>query len=119
MREFYKILSAAEWQAFRISGTFAGSAVDRRDGFIHFSYADQLGETANRHFSGHTGLVLLAIDPARFGPALRNEVSRGGALFPHLYTSLSITDVVWDRPLGSDEDGRPILPSLGPGPVLG
>ena len=119
MRPFYKIISAAEWREFRVTGEFFGSAVDLRDGFIHFSYADQLAETAERHFSGQTGLVLLEIAPARLLPHLRDEVSRNGALFPHLYTTLSIADVVWDRPVGSDEDGTPVLPSLDPSPDLG
>jgi len=111
---FYKILSAGEWQHFRREGVFAGSPVDLQDGFIHFSYADQLAETARRHFAGRTGLVLLAIRPDRLGPALRDEVSRGGALFPHLYATLSIDDVVWDRPIATDENGLPVLPLLDP-----
>jgi uncharacterized protein (DUF952 family) len=119
LREIYKIIGAAEWHEFRASGEFRGSTVDLKDGFIHFSYADQLEETARRHFSGQTGLVLLAIAPARLLPALRNEVSRGGELFPHLYGTLSIADVVWDRPVGSDEDGRPVLPSLDSNPDQG
>ena len=114
MPEFYKILDLAEWEQFRQEGLFAGSPVDLRDGFIHFSYADQLAETARRHFDGRTGLVLLAIRPDRLGPALRDEVSRGGALFPHLYATLSIEDVVWDRPIATDEDGLPVLPPLDP-----
>lgn len=114
MSEIYKILSAGEWAEFRREGIFAGSPVDLADGFIHFSYADQLGETARRHFAGRTGLVLLAVRPDRLGPALRDEVSRGGALFPHLYAALSIGDVVWDRPLSTDADGLPVLPPLDP-----
>ena len=114
MSEIYKILSAGEWEQFRREGVFAGAPVDLQDGFIHFSYAGQLAETARRHFSGRTGLVLLAIQPDRLGAALRDEVSRGGALFPHLYATLSIGDVVWDRPIATDEAGLPVLPPLDP-----
>ena len=48
-------------------------------------------------------IVLVAFDPDRLGPALRWEPSRGGALFPHLYRSLTLQDVVWDKslPLGA------------------
>lgn len=114
MSEIYKILSAGEWEQFRREGVFTGAPVDLQDGFIHFSYAGQLAETARRHFSGRTGLVLLAIRPDRLGAALRDEVSRGGALFPHLYATLSIGDVVWDRPITTDEAGLPVLPPLDP-----
>ncbi|MCA1953310.1 MAG: DUF952 domain-containing protein [Hyphomicrobiales bacterium] len=111
-RLLYKILGAAEWQGFRVAGLFDGSEVDRRDGFIHFSYADQLAETARKHFSGRLDLVLLAVDPAPLGAALRDEVSRGGALFPHLYAPLPLAAVLWDKPIPLDPVGRPVLPSL-------
>jgi uncharacterized protein (DUF952 family) len=111
-RLLYKILGAAEWQAFRAAGLFDGSEVDRRDGFIHFSYADQVAETARKHFSGRGDLVLLAADPVPLGAALRDEVSRGGALFPHLYAPLPLAAVLWDKPIPLDPAGRPVLPSL-------
>ena len=38
---------------------FDGSAVDRRDGFIHLSAAHQVRETAKRHFAGQDGLLLV------------------------------------------------------------
>lgn len=110
----YKLLTADEWAAFRALGRFEGSAVDLRDGFIHFSYADQLVETARRHFVGKPGLVLLAVDGTRLGVALRNEPSRGGALFPHLYGALSIEDILWDRPVTLDAQGIPIIPKADP-----
>ncbi len=113
MRTLYKLLTRNEWNAFLQSGEFTGSEVDRRDGFIHLSYADQLAGTARRHFTGVKDLILLAVSPARFGPALRDEVSRGGALFPHLYGALSIADVVWDRPIGLDAGGIPTIPPPG------
>ena len=112
MPKIYKIIGQAEWESFRATGVFEGSAVDVRDGFIHFSYADQVEETARRHFSGQPDLVLLAVDRSALGEDLRDEASRGGALFPHLYAPLSIRHVVWDRPIGSDAAGMPILPAL-------
>lgn len=116
MRILFKLVTAQEWREFRKLGRFSGSAVDKQDGFIHLSYADQVRETATRHFSGIKDLVLLAIDPARCGAALRDEVSRGGALFPHLYAELSMADVLWNRPVGLDAAGVPVLPALEPEP---
>lgn len=94
----YKILRAAEWQAFRNQGATSGAPVDIADGYIHFSTAEQARETARKHFAGEADLVLLAIESERLGD-LRWEPSRGGALFPHLYGDLDMTDVVWHRPL--------------------
>jgi uncharacterized protein (DUF952 family) len=90
----YKLLSAAEWAAAEAQGHCDGSADDRRDGFIHLSGPDQVVETARRHFSGQTGLVLLAVDPDRLGEDLRWEPSRGGAFFPHVYGPLPVHAVV-------------------------
>jgi uncharacterized protein (DUF952 family) len=89
----YKLLPAADWAEAVPAGAYHGSEVDHRDGFIHLSGADQVVETAARHFAGQCGLVLLAVDPDRLGPALRWEVSRGGARFPHLYGPLPVDAV--------------------------
>ena len=82
---------------------FEGSAVDRRDGFIHLSTRAQVEETARRHFAAQDGLVLVELDADRLGPALRWEPSRGGDLFPHLYASLvpSTATSVVPLPLGA------------------
>jgi uncharacterized protein (DUF952 family) len=90
----YKLLPAAEWETAESAGVFTGSAVDVEDGFMHFSTAAQVAETARRHFAGHTRLTLLAVDPAALGDALRWEPSRGGDLFPHLYADLPVAAVV-------------------------
>jgi uncharacterized protein (DUF952 family) len=84
----YKICSRTEWAEALLVGVYRGSEVDRRDGFIHFSTAAQVDETLRKHFAGQTDLVLVSVDPAALGAALRFEVSRGGALFPHLYGDL-------------------------------
>lgn len=95
----YKIFRATEWDDLRRRGESAGAPVDRSDGFVHFSTRDQAPETAARHFAGAEGLMLVAVDPDRLGAALKWEPSRGGALFPHLYRALLLSDVVWAQPL--------------------
>lgn len=86
-----------------MAGETAGAPVDLADGFIHFSAAPQLAETAARHFGQQSDLVLVAFDADALGEALKWEASRGGALFPHLYRSLRLAEVVWDKslPLGA------------------
>lgn len=106
----YKIFRAPEWADFSATGSTPGAPVDLADGFIHFSTAVQAAETAAKHFSGETGLVLVALDVDRLGADLKWEPSRGGALFPHLYRDLDATDVVWTRPLPLGDDGAHIFP---------
>lgn len=95
----YKIFRADEWAALQRDGDTAGAPVDLADGFVHFSTAEQAPETAARHFAGEADLVLLAVEADSLGDALKWEVSRGGALFPHLFRRLSMDDVEWCRPL--------------------
>ena len=108
----YKIVSEHEWIAAEAEGHFIGSAVDIDDGFIHFSTAAQAAETASRHFAGRKGLLLVAVEAAALGEALKWEPSRGGALFPHLYAALDMAAVAWVRPLPLGADGRHIFPEL-------
>lgn len=88
----FKILRAAEWVSFQADGVFAGSADDRRDGFIHLSTEKQLEGTLAKHFAGEAGLVVVQVG-VEDDPALKWEVSRGGARFPHLYRPLRMADV--------------------------
>lgn len=112
MSTIYKICSAQLWQEAERAGAFAGAGVDLSDGFIHFSTADQVAETAAKHFAGAAGQVLVAVDAAVLGDALRWEPSRGGALFPHLYGTLRLTAVKWVEPLPLGPDGRHVFPEL-------
>ena len=105
----FKLLHADERDTLREEGFFRGSPVDLADGFIHLSFADQVEETARKHFAGSGALWLLAVDCERLGSDLRLEPSRGGALFPHLYRALRSTDVAWERLLPL-RDGRHVFP---------
>jgi uncharacterized protein (DUF952 family) len=107
----YKIATGKQWQAAQAAGVFTGAPVDIADGFIHFSTAAQIRETAARHFAGQAGLVLVEIDAGMLGDKLLWEPSRGGDLFPHLYAQLPLSAVTrtWPLPLGGD--GRHVFPA--------
>lgn len=109
MRILYKLLSAEEWSALNREGRFDGSEVDLKDGFIHFSYSDQLHETARKHFAGRGNLVLVAVSPAGLEGDLRDEVSRGGQLFPHLYGTFCTENIVQSQEITLDDNGFPVL----------
>jgi uncharacterized protein (DUF952 family) len=109
----YKIVAAAHWRAAEHDGIFRGSGADLHDGFIHFSTAAQVEETAAKHFAGQDDLLLVSVDGARLGGALKWEPSRGGALFPHLYGELALAAVTKVEPLTLQPDGRHAFPPLG------
>lgn len=102
----FKILRAPEWQALADQGKTAGAPVDIADGYIHFSTSEQARETAAKHFSKEDNLILAALDTDTLGVALKWEPSRGGALFPHLYRTLLLSDILWTRPLPLGPDGH-------------
>ncbi len=112
MPTLYKICPAALWREAQAAGVFGGSAHDIRDGFIHFSTAAQVAETAAKHFAGQDELVLIAIESDRLGDWLKWELSRGGALFPHLYGDLPVACARTVTPLPLGPDGRHIFPPL-------
>lgn len=106
MTIIYKIFREPEHRAFEERGETEGAPVDVSDGYIHFSTAEQVAETAAKHFAGEQGLKLLALESDKLGEALKWEPSRGGALFPHLYRRLRADDILWVRELPLGPDGH-------------
>lgn len=108
----YKVCPEAMWREAEKTGYFKGAPVDLQDGFIHFSTAEQLGETLRRHFAGQPDLLLIEVDDSKLGGRLKWEPSRGGALFPHLYGDLDATAVGKTVRLTLDVEGHHRLPEL-------
>ena len=109
----YKIAPRALWEKAVETGVFNGAPIDLADGFIHFSTAEQVRETAAKHFAGQEDLLLIAVNDGAFREAMRYEVSRGGALFPHLYASLPVSAALWVREMPLGPDGNHVFPDLG------
>lgn len=99
MVRVYKIIAADVWAETLVKGLFSGVEIDLTDGFIHFSDASQVEETARRHFAGQDNLLLVAFEASSLGESLRFEPSRGGGLFPHLYGPLNPALAIWAKPL--------------------
>ena len=116
MTRIYKLLSKSDWESALAEGVLHGSAQDRADGYIHFSSASQLQATARRWFAGHKDLVVLEVEDHTLGSALKWEVSRDGAPFPHLFAPLPIQSVLSARAfMPEPEQGRGPTPEKGPG----
>lgn len=112
MHIIYKICPESLWREAESANSFEGAPIDIQDGYLHFSTAGQVRETADRHFAGLRDLLLIAIDADKLGSALRYEPSRGGDLFPHLYAPLALSVVLWVKPLPIGQDGRHVFPDL-------
>lgn len=106
----YHLARGAAWRAAREGGVYRGTPEDRADGFMHFSTAGQVAESAAKHRAGETDLILLGVDPKALGAALKWEPSRGGRLFPHLYGDLPVAHVAREEALTLGADGRHRFP---------
>lgn len=107
----YHLCSRAAWREAVAEGVYRGGSADRRDGFIHFSDRETLADSLERHFDGREDLLLLAVDPAALGDALRWEAARDGRPFPHLYAALDPRQVTVVHELRRGADGRLRLPA--------
>jgi uncharacterized protein (DUF952 family) len=107
----FKIVPRTEWEA---AGEFyEGSAHDRADAFLHFSTAPQLAETLRLYYAGQDNLMLVAVDEAALGTALRYEHSPSrGEDFPHLFGPMPRAAVKWALPLARDAAGEFVLADL-------
>ncbi len=111
-KPIYNLCRKADWDMAVARGEYRGSSDDLRDGYIHFSTAAQVRESAAKHRTGVPDLLLLTVDPAALGAALKWEKSRGGELFPHLYGPLKTSAVKTVMPLPLGPDRRHLFPPL-------
>lgn len=102
----YKILRMPEWKAAQETPAYLGSGDDMRDGFIHFSTRAQLEGTLAKYFASETSVVILAFKPTIFDQThLKWEASRGGQLFPHLYSAVDVSQNCFQTTLHSPAGG--------------
>jgi len=106
----YKIAGFEEWDQALEEGVYKGAPIDLADGFIHFSTAEQTRETAAKHFSGRDDLLLIKVATAPMARHYKMEVSRGGALFPHLFAALPVSNAVEWQELPLGPDGTHVFP---------
>jgi uncharacterized protein (DUF952 family) len=107
----YKIVDKDMWASAQSAEVFAGAAIDLEDGYIHFSTSEQAEETAAKHFAGKQNLLLVAVSTEALGDTLKWEPSRGGDLFPHLYSTLKTDQAEWVKELPLGENGQHHFPA--------
>ncbi len=90
----YHITSRTDWDRAQKSGSYTADTL-MKQGFIHCSKADQILRVANDFYKGQSGLVILAIDPAKLTSPLRWEpgVDLTAEDFPHIYGPINLDAV--------------------------
>ena len=92
----YKILSIREWDEAQQLG-YINTDLDKKDGFIHLSNANQLAASLELYFSDHEEVILLLPKMKKIESYLKYEPTDAGSkrkgFFAHLYGNLMIEDV--------------------------
>ena len=96
MNDIYKILTEDEWdQASKVG--YVETALDKEDGFIHFSTSKQLPLTLELYFKDSKKLILLQVDEEKIKNKIIYERSNSNdrvGKFPHLYNKFNIDAVL-------------------------
>ena len=110
LKYIFKIIDLDEWQNVKQSGTYLGSSKDKEDGYIHFSGEDQVKGTLEKYYSKQENLVLLKVETLKLDHLIWEQASDGN-MFPHLYSSLDLSNVVDEYEITIGEDGSHNLPT--------
>ena len=109
LKFIYKICTKSDWVEIKKKGQYKGSKKDLEDGYIHFSGEDQVKGTLKKYYAKQKDLVLLKVDAFKLENLLWEQASDGN-MFPHLYSSLDVSNVVDEIEIISTDDGSHILP---------
>ena len=105
----YKICSKSELQDVKNKNQFLGSKKDLEDGFIHFSGEEQVEGTLKKYYLNQKDLIILKVDTIKLDHLIWEQASDGN-MFPHLYSTLDLSDVVEEIKISLRDDGSHVLP---------
>ena len=109
LKYIFKIIDIVEWQKVKDSGAYSGSSKDIEDGFIHFSGEDQVKGTLEKYYSKQENLILLKVETLKLDHLIWEQASDGN-MFPHLYSSLDLSNVVDEFEINLDSNGIHEIP---------
>ena len=105
MPTIYHLASKEEWDAAGATGEYRVPSL-AEEGFIHCSLdIPQMSRVAARLYPGRSDLLVLDVDLDKLESPVKNEPSRSGEIYPHIYGTLNTTAVVRVRALSVDSDG--------------
>ena len=109
LKYIFKIIDVKEWQKVKQSETYLGSSKDIEDGYIHFSGEDQVKGTLEKYYSKQKNLVLLKVETLKLDHLIWEQASDGN-MFPHLYSSLDLSNIVDEFEINLTDKGTHELP---------
>ena len=109
LKFIYKILSKIEWEDVKDKSEFKGTKKDLEDGYIHFSEGEQVEGTLKKFYKNQKELVLLKVKTINLDHLIWEQTSDGN-MFPHLYSTLELSNIMDEFKIDLDEDGNHKLP---------
>ena len=109
LKHIYKILDKEDLKKAKSNGAYSGSSKDIEDGYIHFSSQEQVERTLKKYYSDEKNLILLKVETLNLDHLVWEQASDGN-FFPHLYSSLDLTNVVDEYEIKLNNEGNHALP---------
>ena len=98
MRHLFHLVDGPTWRAAVVTGEYRPASL-ADEGFVHFSFADQVAQTARRHYPDVPELLSLEVDPELLtAPVVVEDLTGSGEAFPHVYGIVPVRAVVEVRP---------------------
>ncbi len=105
MTAIFHIVAEPDWRAACAQGSYRPPSLEQ-EGFVHFSYRDQVARTANARFRDRTDLLVIEVDPAGLAhPVVDEDLYGSNEDFPHVYGEIPVTAAVAEHRLGRAPDG--------------
>ena len=106
----YKICTKSEWLDAKKKNRFIGSKKDLTDGYIHFSAEEQVKGTLKNFYTKQKNLILLKVATLKLDHLIWEQASDGN-MFPHLYSTLNLSNVVDEFEITLSDEGSHVLPA--------
>ena len=105
MALIYHLTYKRSWEAAKPTGEYAAPSL-AEEGFIHCSKdITQLLKVSARLYPGDENLLVLYVDLDKLTSPIKEEPSRSGEIYPHIYGMLNADAVVRERVLIVNDEG--------------
>lgn len=89
----YHVTTPEAWSNDENSDVYSPEAFVH-EGFIHACHLTQLEGVLHRYFNGFKNLLLLHIEESKLTCAVKEELSTGNEMFPHIYGKINKDAIV-------------------------
>jgi uncharacterized protein (DUF952 family) len=101
--QIFHIVDRATWAVAAESGEYVPAAF-AQDGFVHFSFADQVAGVANARYRDEPDLIVVELDADPSDVVVEDSYG-AGVEFPHIYRPIPTLEAIATHELSRDAAG--------------